>query len=268
MMRRPTVWAGALVPSSLISGVPAKPGCVVPSMSISVEIVGSALAGVIVCNPPAPMLKVMASAPARALASWMAARSVQTAPAVAQTPLPAVASAASPVLLTTNVAASAPPTPAHSIHATTHTRIHMLGSARITARLLSVASDGLGGLPRQEAPARRFAHESIDEALVDSRGRVRRSDRHGSGPTLQNEAGPERGMLGERRRAERRGHHDPAGAEVGNVGELRPPQGPGLTAGRQPLAVEARQQDARGLVRQIPQRRDDRPGACREETRA
>jgi hypothetical protein len=123
---------GALVPSNLISGAPAKPGCVVPSMSISVEMVGSALAGVMVCRP-LPMLNVIVSAPANALASSIAARSVHTAPAVAQAPLPAVASLASPVLLTTNVAASARSLPASSAPTTPHTNVHERSECRITA---------------------------------------------------------------------------------------------------------------------------------------
>src|SRR5438094_7321545 len=54
---------------------------------------------------PAGILKLIVSAPASALASSIAARSVQTAPAVAQTPLPGVASPASPVELTVKAAA-------------------------------------------------------------------------------------------------------------------------------------------------------------------
>ena len=52
-----------------------------------------------------PAGKVITSAPARALASWMAARSVQAPPAVAQTPLPGLASLASAVLSTVKPAA-------------------------------------------------------------------------------------------------------------------------------------------------------------------
>lgn len=51
------------------------------------------------------MLNAIVSAPARALACSIAARRVQAPPAVAQTPSVRFASAASPVLLTVNVAA-------------------------------------------------------------------------------------------------------------------------------------------------------------------
>src|SRR5262249_29448256 len=54
-----------------------------------------------------PAGTMIISVPASALASWMAARSVQTPPAVAQMPSPGVASTASSVLLTENVAACA-----------------------------------------------------------------------------------------------------------------------------------------------------------------
>ena len=45
----------ALVPFNSMIGVPAKPGCVVPSMITGLVIVGKALVGAIVCKP-LPML--------------------------------------------------------------------------------------------------------------------------------------------------------------------------------------------------------------------
>ena len=52
-----------------------------------------------------PAGTLIVSDPARAFASWIAARSVHTAPAVAQTPSPGVASTASAVESTLKVAA-------------------------------------------------------------------------------------------------------------------------------------------------------------------
>jgi hypothetical protein len=72
---------------------------VTPESSLSA---GSGVAGVMVAVP-----MVMVSCPARALASSMAARNVQTPPEVAQTPLPGLASLASPLLLTVKAAVGA-----------------------------------------------------------------------------------------------------------------------------------------------------------------
>jgi hypothetical protein len=61
--------------------------------------------------PSSPSAKVMAPISALALASWIAARSVQTPPPVAHTPS-SVASAASPRSVTTRVPGSSPAPPA------------------------------------------------------------------------------------------------------------------------------------------------------------
>jgi hypothetical protein len=85
-------------------GVPAKPGCVVPSIVTCCVIAGRSKTE-ISWKPEGEMLKLIVSAPANAFASSIAARRVQTAPAVAQTPLPGVASGSSAVELTVNAAA-------------------------------------------------------------------------------------------------------------------------------------------------------------------
>ena len=54
-----------------------------------------------------PLGTLMMSRPGQALASWIAARSVQTPLAVAQAPLPGLASTSSTVLLTVKVSAAA-----------------------------------------------------------------------------------------------------------------------------------------------------------------
>src|SRR6266540_3064041 len=66
---------------------------------------GSGVAAETVWTPEPGMLKAIVSAPGRALACSIAARRVQTPPAVAQTPSLVSASPASPVSLTVKVAA-------------------------------------------------------------------------------------------------------------------------------------------------------------------
>jgi hypothetical protein len=63
-----------LAPSTRISGLPEKPGCVVPSTTTGPVMAGSGDAGAIVCEP-LPMLKSITSLPACALALWIAERS-------------------------------------------------------------------------------------------------------------------------------------------------------------------------------------------------
>src|SRR5205814_859164 len=58
----------ALVASISISGLPAKPGWVVPSMITGSLIVGSTDAGAIVCTPAPAILKAMKSVPGVAFA--------------------------------------------------------------------------------------------------------------------------------------------------------------------------------------------------------
>src|SRR5262245_35940363 len=70
--------------------------------------VGSADPTEIRCTP-LPIEKLIVSAPAVALASWIAALSVQTPADVAQSPLPGAASEESAALLTVNVALTAGP---------------------------------------------------------------------------------------------------------------------------------------------------------------
>src|SRR5581483_4681441 len=102
---RPSVLAPAAPPSTVISGSPANPGCVLPSIVADSVIAGSRVAGAIVCAPE-PIENAIRSSPADAFASWIAARSVHGAcrtDAVAQTPLPGATSGESPVDVTTNV---------------------------------------------------------------------------------------------------------------------------------------------------------------------
>ena len=74
---------GTLVRSSSIFGAAAgAPGCVVPSMVTGSVIGGSDASvpsSVIVCRPPAPMLKWIASGPGLAFAAAIASRRVQSA---------------------------------------------------------------------------------------------------------------------------------------------------------------------------------------------
>ena len=53
----------ALAPASSTSTIPAKPGCVEPSIVTNSVMIGNALAGKIV-NPPEAMLNAMMSGPA------------------------------------------------------------------------------------------------------------------------------------------------------------------------------------------------------------
>ena len=89
-----------LLPSNSIIGVPAKPGWVVPSMVTGSVMNGRNEPGVIVCTPPPPMLKLITSTPALALACSMAARSVQVPVPSLQMPSPVLLSPPSPVALT------------------------------------------------------------------------------------------------------------------------------------------------------------------------
>jgi hypothetical protein len=92
-------------------GAATNPGCVVPSIRTTDAIEGSAEPRRMVLAPAGAMLNWMSSVPAKALASSIAARKVQTAPAVAQFPSPKEASPASPTSLTRKTAANADSTP-------------------------------------------------------------------------------------------------------------------------------------------------------------
>src|SRR4051812_27827642 len=70
----PLIPAPALAPFNSMIGVPAKPGCVVPSITNGLVIVGKAEVGVMVKGPPPGMLKTMASAAIVTLASVIACR--------------------------------------------------------------------------------------------------------------------------------------------------------------------------------------------------
>src|SRR5688500_2015086 len=83
-------------------GDPLKPGCDVPSIVTGLVMVGRLEDRLIVCTP-LPMANPIVSWPASALASWIAARSVQAPPLVAQMPLPTLLSAPSAALFTTQV---------------------------------------------------------------------------------------------------------------------------------------------------------------------
>ena len=78
VMYRPLAPTPALEPSISMIGVPAKPGCVVPSITTGPTIVGSAESGTIdFC--PEPITNRIVSVPAFALAALIASRSVQLA---------------------------------------------------------------------------------------------------------------------------------------------------------------------------------------------
>ena len=71
----PLTPAPALAPLRTMTGVPAKPGCVVPLIKTGSLTVGNAAAGVIVCGPAPGMLNVMLSTPAALFALRIACRS-------------------------------------------------------------------------------------------------------------------------------------------------------------------------------------------------
>ena len=77
-MRSPLVPLGAAEPSISMIGVPAKPGCVVPSIITGSVIAGRADVGEIVFAPD-PIENRIVSTPAAALAALIASRSVQLA---------------------------------------------------------------------------------------------------------------------------------------------------------------------------------------------
>ena len=95
VMRKPSVEAGVPVPFNSISGAPAKPGCVVPSMVSGSVIAGSRLMGNSVSPEPPPMLKSITSTPAAAFASVIAWRN-EPAPVSFVTVTVKVAACASP----------------------------------------------------------------------------------------------------------------------------------------------------------------------------
>src|SRR6516165_9438277 len=105
-------------PDSSISGDPAYPGCVEPSIVTGAVKAGSGEPGAIVCTPAPAMLKPI-EVPELASANPIAARSVQTPFPVAVSHTPGVPSQApSPVELTTTTvpaaAESATPTVTHA----------------------------------------------------------------------------------------------------------------------------------------------------------
>src|SRR4051794_4581343 len=77
-MRSPLEPFGAEEPSISMIGVPAKPGCVVPSIVTASEIVGRFAVGEIVFTPD-PIENRIVSTPAAALAALIASRRVQLA---------------------------------------------------------------------------------------------------------------------------------------------------------------------------------------------
>src|SRR5262245_34845440 len=137
-IRSPFEPAPARDPSISMIGVPAKPGCVVPSIVTGSRIVGSADVGWIVLAPD-PIEKRIVSVPGVALAALIASRSVQVA--ALQTP-----SSVSALELTVKVAA---------------------GDAAVTARHRSPASTRAGCTGRSLAQPRRqgaaFASAAEDE---------------------------------------------------------------------------------------------------------
>ena len=70
--------APAPLPSSVISGGPTQPGCMVPSIVVSAGTVGSAEVTPIVAGPPTPMLKPIVFGAVALAANVSASRRVQT----------------------------------------------------------------------------------------------------------------------------------------------------------------------------------------------
>jgi hypothetical protein len=87
----------------VMRGEPAKPGWVVPSITIASLIAGSGDSGETVCGP-APIENVIVSNPASAFDSSIAARNVHTPQPTSHTPSPGFVSEASPVEFTASTA--------------------------------------------------------------------------------------------------------------------------------------------------------------------